>query len=288
MPSVSIIIISFNTLELTRKCLASVRLLSAAPLEVIVVDNASSDGSAGMVKSEFPEVRLIENEANAGFARANNQAMGIATGEFVWLLNSDTEAAPDSLGQALEYFERFPEAAAVIPQLVYPDGGYQSVGGYFPTPANVFLYFFPLHNLLPAAWRKKLKLIAIYPQEIPAEGLELEYLTGAALIIRKEALDRAGLLAEEYFMYFEETDLCYRLRKNGYRLIAAKTDPVMHVYGGSFRGKLDGRRIKMFEDSLQLFARKNIFGWKRQAILLEAKVFGPFSRFLKSLKSGNI
>lgn len=284
---VSIIIISFNTRDLTRKCLASVLKSSIRPLEVIVVDNASVDGSVEMIRQEFPQVRLIENRENVGFAKANNQAIRQAQGEYVWLLNSDTEIGASSLEEAFSrsrIAER-DDIAAVIPQLDYPDGSWQSVGGYFPSLINVFLYFFPLHNLLPSAWRKKIKLLALYPQQIPSTGKELDYLTGAAIIIKKAALDKVGLLGEQYFMYFEETDLCWRLKKAGYILLAIGTDPVMHVYGGSFRSRLDLNRLKLFRESLGIFVRSNYSGIGRSAMLLEIKLFSPLSESLKSLKA---
>lgn len=284
---VSIIIVSYNTLSLTRKCLASVLKSSIRPLDVIVVDNASADGSIEMIKSEFPQVRLIENRENVGFAKANNQAIRLAQGEYVWLLNSDTEIGASSLEEVFSrsrIAER-EDIAAVIPQLVYPDGSWQSVGGYFPSLINVFLYLFPLQNLLPAAWRKKMKLLALYPQEIPTTGQELDYLTGAAIIIKKSALDKVGLLGEQYFMYFEETDLCWRLKKEGFKLLAIGTQPVMHVYGGSFRTRLDLNRLKLFRESLEIFIRSNYSGLRRSAILIEIKIFSPLSVWLKSLKA---
>ncbi len=284
---ISIIIVSYNTSDLTKKCLASVLKSSVRPLQIIVVDNASTDGSVEMIRRDFPRVELIENKENVGFAKANNQAIRIAAGEFVWLLNSDTEIGVDSLAEAIvrsRIAER-EDIAATIPQLVYPDGSWQSVGGYFPSFANVLLYLFPLHNLLPIKFRQRLKLIASYPQEIPAEGKELDYLTGASIIIKKSALEKAGLLGEQYFMYFEETDLCWRLKKAGYKLLAVGTSPVVHVYGGSFRSRLDLNRLKLFRESLELFVRSNYSGLKRSAMLLEIKILSPFSAALKRLKA---
>lgn len=287
MPEVSVIIVSYNTKELTRKCLASVLASSFAPLEIIVVDNASTDGSVEMIRQEFPQVRLIKNHDNAGFAKANNQAIKIAAGEFVWLLNSDTEAGADSLAETIVR-SRIAEdetVAAAIPQLTYPDGSWQSVGGSFPSPMNVLLYFFPLHNILPVGWRRHLPLLAAYPQEIPAAGREFDYLTGAAILLKKSALERVGLLAEEYFMYFEETDLCWRLKRAGYKLIAVGSDPIRHVYGGSFRSKLDLKRLKMFRGSLELFVEKNYGGALRVVLLWEIKLLAPLSFWLKGLKA---
>lgn len=280
--AVTVIIVSFNTKELTRRALQALLVSSVTPDKVIVVDNNSADGSADMVAATFPTVQLIRNTHNVGFAKANNQAIQLATTPYVWLLNSDTETGRRSLEQLVTYMEAHPRVAALGPQLVYPDGSLQSVGGYFPTVTNVFHYLFSTKTFLPTALRRSLRSIALYPQPLPGEGTVVEYVTGSALLLRRAALQECGMLAEEYFMYFEEADLCLRLGQRGWQCAVVDTEPVMHVYGGSFASARSPRRLTLFLESLCIFARKNYTGLTRALILLQVVLFGRLSIFLKS------
>lgn len=282
---VSVIIVSFNTRDLTRKALLSLRGSNKQPAQIIVVDNDSHDDSVQMIKSEFPEVVLVENKENSGFAKANNLAIRMADQPYIWLLNSDAEAGKNTLGELYDYMEKNPKVGALSPQLIYPNKELQSFGGFFPGCLNVFLYLLPLSYLLPKQIKRRFKALAIYPQPIPEKGIELDYVTGAASFLRKEALDKAGLLGEDYFMYFEETDLCWRLKKTGWKVMAINTEPVMHVYGGSFKTRHDAKRLGLFLESLGKFVRKNYKGVKKNVILLEIWLFGRASIMLKSLKN---
>ena len=283
---VSVIIVSFNTRELTRKALLALCASTVLPAQVIVVDNASKDDTVGMVRAEFPDVIIIENSENVGFAKANNQAMRDgATQPYIWLLNSDTETGSKSLEQLHAYLEAHPRVAVVGPQLVYPSGVWQSVGGYFPTPTNVLFYLLPLTVLFPNTWRQRLKSLAVYPQTIPDTGLTLDYVTGAAALIRRSAVDEVGVLAEDYFMYFEETDLCWRLCQAGWDLMVINTDPVMHVYGGSYKTAYDPKRLRRFLQSLVMFVLRNYSGSRRFVIIWEVRLFGSVRLCLKRLKN---
>ncbi len=277
---------SFSTKELTRKTLAALYNSGQLPEQIIVVDNNSGDGSAQMIKTEFPGVILIENKANLGFAKANNLAIREKVNQpFVWLLNSDTEVGTQTLANLFEYTEANPKVGALGPQLIYPGGKWQSVGGYFPSFLNVLRHLLSLGFFLPEFYRRKLKDLALYHHSLPAEGLSLDYVTGAAMFLRKAALDQAGLLGEDYFMYFEETDLCWRLKKAGWEVKAIATDPIKHVYGGSFGAKYDPKRLKMFLESLKIFVKKNYRGFNKNVMLLELFLFGRLSLIIKSLKS---
>jgi N-acetylglucosaminyl-diphospho-decaprenol L-rhamnosyltransferase len=283
---VSVIIVSFNTKDLTRKALSALYNSSKLPEQVIVVDNDSKDNSAEMIKAEFPQVILIESKENLGFAKANNRALReTANQPYAWLLNSDTETGRNSLEQLLVYMKAHQEVGAAGPQLVYPDGSLQSTGGFFPGFCNVFNYLIPYGFLLPEKWRRKMKSIAVFPQVIPDAGLELDYATGAALFVRKQTIEEAGLLPEDYFMYFEETEMCYKMKQKGWKIKALNTEPVMHVYGGSFKTKYDPRRLKIFMDSLKIFVRRNYRGRKKNCILTEIFLLGWLSLAIKKIKS---
>ncbi len=250
-----------------------------------MVDNNSADGSVEMLKNNFPQVKLIINKQNVGFAKANNQAIKMSSQAFVWLLNSDTETGVRSLENLFEFMIQNDRVGALGPTLVYPDKSLQSVGGFFPTFFNVFGYLFSIGFFLSEGLKKKMKRIALYPQKLPKCGLPLDYVTGAACFLRKEALEKAGLLGEDYFMYFEETDLCWRLKKQGWEIMAIDTDPVIHVYGGSFVSKRDPKRLLVFLGSLNKFVAKN-YSWNRAfPILLLVSLFGKISVYLKSIRS---
>lgn len=284
--SVSVIIVNYKTPELTRKALMALYNSSVTPAQVIVVDNNSNDGLVEKIKTEFPDVLIIENHENIGFAKANNQAIkSVVDQSFVWLLNSDTETGIKSLGNLYEYITAHPRVAVVGPQLVYPTREFQSVGGYFPSPSNVFLYLLPFTIFFPKRLRYKLKSIALYPQPVSVEGKELDYVTGAACLLRKEALDEVGMLGEDYFMYFEETDMCFRFKQAGWEVRVINTDPVMHVYGGSFKTKYDPRRLTLFLESMQIFIKKNYTGTRKWIMIFEIKILGPISSVCKRLKS---
>ena len=283
---VSVIIVSFNTKDLTRKALAALYNSSKIPEQTIVVDNNSADGSVEMVRKEFPQAILIESKENLGFAKANN--LGIkqkSTQPYIWLLNSDTETGRNSLEQLFNYMESHEVAGVIGPSLVYPDRSMQSVGGYFPSVFNVFTYLIPISYFFPQSLRRKLKSLAIFPQQVPDNGLELDYVTGAAMFVRKKAADEVGLLPEDYFMYFEETEMCFKMKQKGWKIKAINTEPVMHVYGGSYKTKYDPRRLKMFLKSLKMFVLRNYSGVKKYAILTEIFLFGWLSLLLKKFKS---
>lgn len=283
---VSVIVVNWKTPDLTCKALAALYCSTVTPAQVILVDNASGDETVARVRLQFPEVQIIENQENVGFAKANNQAIrSLVNQPYVWLLNSDTETGAQSLAQLVEYLNAHPKVGAVGPQLVYPTRAWQSTGGFFPSVTNVLYYLIPVTVFLPTWIRRRLRSLAVYPQPIPDTGLALDYVTGAAVLLRREALDQVGLLAEEYFMYFEETDLCWRLHEAGWYCHVINSEPVMHVYGGSYKTAFDPRRLRRMLDSLLLFVRKNYRGPRRWLIVAEIKLLGPFSLWLKRLKN---
>lgn len=282
---ISVIIVNYKTSDLTVRALSALFCSSRLPSQVILVDNHSEDGVIDRVKKLFPEVQIMESAENLGFAKANNWALTHAvTQPFVWLLNSDTETGEKSLEELYTQMSRHEDLGAIGPQLVYPNGELQSVGGFSPSIINVFTYLVPISFFLPKKIRQRMRSIALFPQRIPQDGIILDYVTGAACLLRKKALDEVGLLAEDYFMYFEETDLCFRLKKAGWMIKAIDTEPVMHVYGGSFKTKYDARRLTLFLESLKIFVKKNIKGFQKFIILLEIGMLGRISVLLKRLR----
>ena len=231
----SVVFLNYNTRDLTRQALSSV--LAAAEgleVEIFVVDNASADGSADMVAEEFPQVKLICNEANVGFAAGNNVALRQVAGEYALLINTDTIVRRDALRTMVEFLDAHPEAGACGCKILDPDGTLQldSRRG-FPTPLAAFCKMSGLSRLFP-----KHPLIAHYHMTYldPEQTAEVEVLSGSCMMVRKAAMDQVGLLDEDYFMYGEDIDWCYRFHQAGWKIYYVPTTEIIHFRGESGRG----------------------------------------------------
>ena len=231
----SIVFLSYNTRDLTRQALHSV-LAAAEGLEaeIFVVDNASADGSADMVAEEFPHVKLICNEANVGFSAGNNVALRQVAGEYALLINTDTIVRRDALHTMVGFLDAHPEAGACGCKILDPDGTLQldSRRG-FPTPLAAFCKMSGLSRLFPQH-----PLIARYhlTHLDPEQPAEIEVLSGSCMMVRKAAMDQVGLLDEDYFMYGEDIDWCYRFHRAGWKLYYVPTTAIIHFRGESGRG----------------------------------------------------
>ena len=231
----SVVFLSYNTRDLTRQALSAV-LAAAKGLEaeIFVVDNASVDGSADMVAEEFPQVKLIRNPANVGFAAGNNVALRQVTGEYALLINTDTIVRRDALRTMVEFLDAHPEAGACGCKILDPDGTLQldSRRG-FPTPLAAFCKMSGLSRLFP-----KHPLIAHYHMTYldPEQTAEVEVLSGSCMMVRKAAMDEVGLLDESYFMYGEDIDWCYRFHQAGWKSYYVPTTAIIHFRGESGRG----------------------------------------------------
>jgi hypothetical protein len=234
---VSVIVVSYQVRDLLRACLALLRSQAGVEVETFVVDNASPDGSAAMVASEFPEVRLIANADNRGFARANNQALALATGEVLLLLNPDTEMPPGGLAALAAVFARHPRAGAVGLALRNADGTRQRSCHAFPGLLNMALEAMGMH-------RAALRFGIGTPYEAPlprgGEG-EVDWVSGACMALSREAYAAVGGLDEESFMYGEEMDWSWRARGLGASSVFSNAAFVLHhgeASGAGRRGEL--------------------------------------------------
>ena len=231
----SVVFLNYNTRDLTRQALSSV-LAAAEGLEaeIFVVDNASVDGSADMVAEEFPHVKLIRNAANVGFAAGNNVALRQVTGEYALLINTDTIVRRDALRTMVEFLDEHPEAGACGCKILDPDGTLQldSRRG-FPTPLAAFCKMSGLSRFFP-----KHPLIAHYHLTYldPEQTAEVEVLSGSCMMVRKAAMDQVGLLDEDYFMYGEDIDWCYRFHQAGWKIYYVPKTSIIHFRGESGRG----------------------------------------------------
>lgn len=247
----TIAIVSWNTESLLRNCLRSICSLQQS-YEVIVVDNASNDGSACMVGEEFPQVRLIRNQENRGFAKANNQALREARGRYLLLLNPDTEIIGDALETMIAFMDSHPDAGALGCQLLNPDGTVQISCGHFPALNNMITESLGLSKLFP-----KSPMFARFKMTYWGHDSECEVdqPSGACLMIRREVWNVIGQLDEQFFMYFEEVDLCYRLKQKGWRIFFTPKAQVIHYGGQSSKQYFDVRIIERYRSMLRYFRK---------------------------------
>jgi len=255
---VSIIIVNYNVKYFLEQSLYSVyKSLSGIDAEVIVVDNNSVDGSEIMIRSRFPEIKLIVNKKNVGFAKANNQALEVAQGEYVLLLNPDTVIEESTIIQCVTFMDAHPEAGALGPKMIDGKGRFlpESKRG-LPTPEVAFYKIFGLTRLFP----KSKKFGRYYVGHTSSDEIqEVEVLTGAFMFIRRLVLDKSGLLDESYFMYGEDIDLSYRILKSGFKIYYFPHTTIIHYKGESTKkGSLN--YVIIFYRAMQIFANKAFSG----------------------------
>lgn len=253
----SVIIVSWNTRELLGRCLQSLqtereelerRRLS---MEIVVVDNASTDGSARMVQESFPDARLLANEANLNYAAATNQALEVSQGEYLLLLNPDTELPGDGAAQMIDFLVERPAAGAVAPALADPNGRIQPSVRAFPTPTALFGDVTGLARLRPrsrwAAYRRQ-----------PAGDLPVavEQPMASCLMLRRGAVVAVGLLDERFPLYFNDVDFCYRLRAAGWEIWYDPRVRVLH-HGGAATRQVRPRAVWKSHLGLLRFYRKH-------------------------------
>ncbi|QBQ54400.1 glycosyltransferase family 2 protein [Nitrosococcus wardiae] len=227
MISVSVIIVSYNTRNLLQECLRSViRNTKDLDYEIIVVDNQSADGSIDMIRSGFPNVHLIANTANHGFAKANNQALAVAKGEYIFFLNPDTIVLNDALAQLFSFCQSDSRIAVVGPRLYqcYAREHHPSIR-MFSQPILVILSWLPFSR-----W-----ILYVHHYYIIRRNQiqDVDWLVGAAFMMPRRILDKIGYFDERYFVYSEEEDLCLRAHKAGYRVVYYPPAEVVHLKGKS-------------------------------------------------------
>jgi GT2 family glycosyltransferase len=231
---VSIIIVNWKVRELLRACLQSVRDASGlAPdeMQIIVVDNDSRDGSAEMVAAEFPEVTLIVNTDNPGFGRANNQALPLCSGRYVFLLNPDTVVLDAAVRRMVEHIEADPAVAVMGCRLVNADGSLQRwTGGAFPRAWNVANHYLFLDRLLPRSLRPP----PLYLDHDAPTDIDVDWVSGACMILRASMLG-GKLFDTAFFMYGEDMELCHRLKLAGHRVVYTPVASIIHYQGASMK-----------------------------------------------------
>lgn len=230
----SILIVSFNTIDLLERCLESIRQFPPVPtFEVFVVDNGSRDGSSDMVAQRFPEVHLLANPDNKGFAAANNQALPLAKGDLVLFLNSDTCLLQDSLLPLLSRLHEAPRVGIVGPTELFTDGkAYPTI---CPSPDLGFLFLTHTglrHRFYRSARINPYRKIWERAYE-SGQPVVVDWLSGSCLMVRRQVLEEVGWFDDGYFFYMEETDLCERARKAGWLVEYVPQGQIIHLGGGS-------------------------------------------------------
>lgn len=253
-PLMSIVIVNWNVRSLLRACLESVRRETrAGRFEIVMVDNASTDGSVEMVRREFPEVHLIANDVNVGFGRANNQALPCCRGRYLVLLNPDTVVLDGALDRLLDWIEQRPRAAVVGCRLLNSDGSLQRwTGGAMPTLANVAGHYLLLNHLVPEPLRPR----PLFRVRDTASAERVGWVSGACLVARVTAL-RGRLFDESFFMYGEDMELCDRLARDGWQIWFVPTASIVHHHGMSMeqRPRETNHEIDPLAGQRALFAR---------------------------------
>jgi len=254
----SVIIVNYNVRQFLESALTSLEKAKAGlRVEVFVVDNASDDGSVEMVKTKFPNVCLIESTTNLGFSRANNLALKKACGEYILLINPDTVVQEDTFHVMLEFFREHPDAGLAGCKILNPDGSFQlPCRRSFPTPWVAFTKIFGLSTLFPQSrWFGKYNLTYLSPDET----YDVDAVSGSFMMLRREVYYRVGGLDEQFFMYGEDLDWCYRISQAGYKVYYVHSTKIVHFKGESTK-RSDIDEIKRFYQAMQLFVEKHFGG----------------------------
>ena len=226
---VSIVIVSYNTSKILDECVLSIKNQTTCSYEIIVVDNASNDDSCQMLRKKHPDVTLIENNRNVGFARANNQGFAIAKGKYFFMLNSDTIILDRAVDRLFDFMEQNGEVGICGPRNEGLDGTLQYSCDHFPSFWNNLCSYTNLSNKFPKVQMFRRNLMRYWDY---VGQRDVDKIMGCALMVRADLYTRLGGLDNSYFMYFEETDLCYRAKKTGLRTVYVPSARIVH-YGGA-------------------------------------------------------
>lgn len=252
LPDLSIIIVSWNVRGLLQACLHSIdSQRHGLDVEVIVVDGASADGSPAMVREAFPWVKLIACDENVGFPRGNNLGLAAANGRFLLLLNPDTEIIQDALPVMVNYLLQHQDVGLVGPQLLNSDGSLQSSRRRFPTLTTALFESTWLESVAPQRILRH-----YYAQDLPDDAAaDVDWVTGACMLIRREIYNVIGGMDEAYFMYSEELDWCRRIKDAGWRVVYYPGAQVLHHVGKSSEQAVTARHINFQRAKLRYFQK---------------------------------
>jgi len=254
MTQLSIIIVNWNTKNLLLQSLKSIyEIYKKVQMDIIVVDNGSSDGSAQAVRGKFPLFSLIENEKNLGFAKAVNQGLERCVGDYILLLNPDTQVKEGAIEALKGFMDAHPAAGVAGAQLLNADGSKQNSIANFPSLATELLNKSLLRLFFPKTFPGKEKNIS--------EPIEVDSVIGACMMVRREAMEQAGLLDEDYFLFLEETDWCYRMKRAGWKIYHHPHAEIYHFQGKSAERDKKRAKVEYYRSRYQFF-KKNRELWE--------------------------
>jgi len=244
----SIIIVNWNTRNLLVQCLNSIyQTVETVEMEVWVVDNGSTDGSDAAAVERFPETKFVQNKVNVGFAKANNQALNTAAGRYYLLLNPDTQVSKGAVEKLISFMDAHPEAGGAGAQLINSDGSKQNSIANFPSLATELL------NKSLLRW--------LFPRQFPgkernySESVEVDSVIGACMMVRREVLAQVGLLDEDYFLFLEETDWCYRMKRAGWKVYHVPQAEVYHFQGKSAEMERKKAKVEYYRSRYHFFKK---------------------------------
>jgi GT2 family glycosyltransferase len=255
---ISAILVSYNTSALLPEAIGALRIAAGSfSLQTIIVDNDSRDESVEIIRRDFADCEMIVNSQNVGFGRANNQAVPLIQGRYILLLNTDAFVAPDTLDKTVAHMDAHPECGALGVKLIGRDGVLQPSCRYFPTPLNIFLWKTGLHRLFP--WVKLMDDMGWDHASVRA----CDWVPGCYFLIRREVVEQIGLFDPRYFLYYEEVDFCFAVKKAGWQIHYFPDTTVIHIGGESAKSDSNitsaGRQIEAFQiESELLYFRKNL------------------------------
>jgi len=253
MLDLSIIIVNWNAQDLLAKCLRCVEsTVKNVSYEIIVIDNNSDDGSQEMIRRDFPQVKLIANTQNAGFATANNQGMKISQGRYFLLLNSDAFVENETIDQMVEFMDAHPEAGMSACQLLFEDRRLQPSCYSFPSLTTEFYTALQLDKLF-AKNREFGKYLMTYWDFSDIRAVDT--IMGAFMLVRKTAIDQVGMMDENFFMYSEETDWCYRFHKQDWKTLYNPHVQTVHLWGGSSKRMKVEMFLQLYRSKVQFFRK---------------------------------
>jgi GT2 family glycosyltransferase len=249
----SIIIVNYNTENWLKGCLESIfRYFRDVNLEIIIVDNSSVDESVKFIRENFPQIKLIQNKKNSGFGAANNQGAKIAQGEILFFLNPDTLIKENIFQKIIETFKKDSKIGIIAPQLILPDNSPQPWA--YGKEQGIW-------QLIKSKIYKTFTQLPKYPT---AQSSGVDWVSGAALAIRRDIFEKIGGFDEKFFMYFEDRDLCQRVRKIGYKVIVLPEIKVIHFGGRSLAE--DKQRKKLYYQSQNYYWQKH-YGWFKSILM---------------------
>jgi GT2 family glycosyltransferase len=272
MTMVSVVIVNYNVKDLVLRCLETLYGFHHQPfdMEVILVDNDSTDGSVEAIRNRYKDVIIIENKYNAGFPAANNQAFKIASGQYLFMLNPDTEFQDDSLDRLVTFMEQNPQTSMIGPRLLNSDGSYQASVWRYPTLSGIF---FEMLYLKPFLGHKN------YRDKDLTQPFEADSFSGAAILFRREVMNKIGGLDEKLF-WIEEVDYCYRAQQAGFKLLYYPYATILHHIGQSAKKNYNITICNQIVNKIKFFKKYHPgFLWMMVVVLSFCNVLAKILMF---------